>query len=364
MGNKPSSESSSPPYPIKSNTPLDRQYTSNATQNTLNTDTNNNQDSISNNSKNSVTYPNSDLVSGSKELTCSIPINVNKSSSINNNSRGNSPRNDRNKNNMQINTSSSSRSIKIINSNDKSDKNPPTSSSLNELSFLNIFSKSPNTNKLNPNKTIAKSPNTNTQNTSNSNTTELGSFIKDLFTSSSINHDQSYKNTSSPASSQYFSQLENLFSNRQGSSSANYNNNNTSLHNILSLSSRQKILERDGNLYAVLNGRLIQLRAPKTCTICKKVINPLQEDFEIHLVKCMTKPRVNFISFELTEEKDSDLVGEECTICFEEYAIGETLARLECFCVYHKTCLNNWLSRKQCCPLHLHVEDEDEDDKK
>lgn len=79
----------------------------------------------------------------------------------------------------------------------------------------------------------------------------------------------------------------------------------------------------------------------------------------------MTKPRIKHHTFEVTDsEEHKNLVGDECTICFEEYEIGQTLARLECFCVFHKPCLDNWLSRKQCCPLHLHFEDDEEEKKK
>lgn len=87
------------------------------------------------------------------------------------------------------------------------------------------------------------------------------------------------------------------------------------------------------------------------------------EDYEIHVVKCMTKPRIKYVTFELAadSDKDQELVGEECTICFEEFSLGDTLARLECFCVFHKACLDNWLSRKQCCPLHYHLEEDEEE---
>lgn len=113
---------------------------------------------------------------------------------------------------------------------------------------------------------------------------------------------------------------------------------------------------------------------PKKCEYCGKMVNPMREDPEIHMVKCMTKPRIKHTVFELEEPKteigegdndnnkdkdNNNLIDEECTICFDEYKIGDKLARLECFCVFHKSCLDNWLSRKQCCPLHSHFEDDE-----
>lgn len=125
-----------------------------------------------------------------------------------------------------------------------------------------------------------------------------------------------------------------------------------------SSSSRARIFERNGALFAYVNGRVIQLQAPRTCQYCNKQINPFQEEYDLHVVKCMTKPRIKSLTF-VVSETDTELLDpdRECMICFEEYKVGQTCARLECFCVFHKACLDNWLSRKQCCPLHMKDED-------
>jgi len=75
----------------------------------------------------------------------------------------------------------------------------------------------------------------------------------------------------------------------------------------------------------------------------------------LHVVKCMTKPRIKSVTFEVTKTDHQELIDgdKECMICYEEYEKGQMVSRLECFCVYHKSCLENWLSRKQCCPLHM-----------
>lgn len=125
-----------------------------------------------------------------------------------------------------------------------------------------------------------------------------------------------------------------------------------------SSTSRTRVFERNGALFAYVNGRVVQLQAPRKCPYCHKQINPFQEEYDLHVVKCMTKPRIKSVCFAVAET-DTDLLEEdrECTICFEEYEIGQTCARLECFCVFHKACLDSWLSRKQCCPLHMKEED-------
>jgi hypothetical protein len=33
--------------------------------------------------------------------------------------------------------------------------------------------------------------------------------------------------------------------------------------------------------------------------------------------------------------------------------MGETIARVECMCVFHKCCLEQWYAKKRCCPFHV-----------
>lgn len=44
--------------------------------------------------------------------------------------------------------------------------------------------------------------------------------------------------------------------------------------------------------------------------------------------------------------------GTECTICFEEFQKGDIIARMECFCIYHKKCIDPWLKKAKRCPIH------------
>ncbi|KAL6080570.1 RING-type domain-containing protein, variant 2 [Balamuthia mandrillaris] len=50
---------------------------------------------------------------------------------------------------------------------------------------------------------------------------------------------------------------------------------------------------------------------------------------------------------------DKDL-EQECIICTDEFAKGDTVARLECFCVFHQECIDGWFkkSEKRLCPVH------------
>ncbi|OXA61724.1 E3 ubiquitin-protein ligase ZNRF1 [Folsomia candida] len=80
------------------------------------------------------------------------------------------------------------------------------------------------------------------------------------------------------------------------------------------------------------------------CPICNKTLLP--DDIEIHLVMCLTRPRLNYNEDVLIESKD------ECVICLEEMETGQTIARLPCLCVYHKSCIDRWFQFNRSCPEH------------
>ncbi|EFQ99781.1 FYVE zinc finger protein [Nannizzia gypsea CBS 118893] len=64
--------------------------------------------------------------------------------------------------------------------------------------------------------------------------------------------------------------------------------------------------------------------------------------------------RLRMLTF-LATEKDclgTDGILHECSICMEEYEVGAELARLECLCKFHKSCILGWFDRKEECPVH------------
>ncbi|KAK4291924.1 hypothetical protein Pmani_035269 [Petrolisthes manimaculis] len=80
------------------------------------------------------------------------------------------------------------------------------------------------------------------------------------------------------------------------------------------------------------------------CPICSKLVLP--DDLECHLVICLTKPRITYNEDVLTEDKG------ECVICLEELCQGDTIARLPCLCIYHKSCIDEWFQVNRSCPEH------------
>ncbi|XP_043937154.1 E3 ubiquitin-protein ligase ZNRF1 isoform X2 [Protopterus annectens] len=42
----------------------------------------------------------------------------------------------------------------------------------------------------------------------------------------------------------------------------------------------------------------------------------------------------------------------ECVICLEDLVQGDTIARLPCLCIYHKSCIDSWFEVNRSCPEH------------
>ncbi|KIH66123.1 hypothetical protein ANCDUO_03543 [Ancylostoma duodenale] len=65
-----------------------------------------------------------------------------------------------------------------------------------------------------------------------------------------------------------------------------------------------------------------------TCPICHKTVP--SDEADVHLVMCLTRPKITYNDDVLTEDKG------ECSICLEEMLTGAVIARLPCLCIYHK----------------------------
>ncbi|KAI7988980.1 E3 ubiquitin-protein ligase MBR2 [Camellia lanceoleosa] len=49
--------------------------------------------------------------------------------------------------------------------------------------------------------------------------------------------------------------------------------------------------------------------------------------------------------------EDGDEDDTKCSICQEEYAIGDEVGRLGCEHGFHMSCINQWLRLKNWCPI-------------
>lgn len=80
------------------------------------------------------------------------------------------------------------------------------------------------------------------------------------------------------------------------------------------------------------------------CPVCSKFIS--SDEMDLHLVMCLTKPRVTYNEDVLTKDAG------ECAICLEDLVQGDTIARLPCLCIYHKGCIDEWFEVNRSCPEH------------
>jgi hypothetical protein len=114
------------------------------------------------------------------------------------------------------------------------------------------------------------------------------------------------------------------------------------------------------------------------CPICNDELPPLGENGnedarEAHVRECIEShghgPRsasrggspvaaspvpLRMLAFTATEKDclGHDGAVQECTICMEDYEVGQQLVRLECLCKFHKRCIVEWFERKKECPVH------------
>ncbi|KAJ6104068.1 hypothetical protein N7523_010388 [Penicillium sp. IBT 18751x] len=118
------------------------------------------------------------------------------------------------------------------------------------------------------------------------------------------------------------------------------------------------------------------------CPICGALFPPLSADAppasrEAHIVQCIESrvspapqdssalsPSVlspspasavaRMVTFIATEKDCLSGSSEpaECSICMEDYEVGQDLVRLECLCKFHRGCIVDWFKRKPECPLH------------
>lgn len=58
------------------------------------------------------------------------------------------------------------------------------------------------------------------------------------------------------------------------------------------------------------------------------------------------------VSRTITEQVLQTARDEECVVCFEPYEAGQTISRLSCLCIFHKSCLQSWFAKSRTCPNH------------
>lgn len=70
--------------------------------------------------------------------------------------------------------------------------------------------------------------------------------------------------------------------------------------------------------------------------------------------EAVVAPRRTGMYTYMATEKDC-IDDAECTICLEEFTVGVPMARLECLCRFHRSCISAWfVNHPGRCPVHQH----------
>ncbi|XP_033898058.1 E3 ubiquitin-protein ligase znrf1-like [Acipenser ruthenus] len=80
------------------------------------------------------------------------------------------------------------------------------------------------------------------------------------------------------------------------------------------------------------------------CPICSKSV--ASNEMEVHFIMCLSKPRLSYNDDVLSKDAG------ECVICLDDLQQGDTIARLPCLCIYHKSCIDSWFEINRSCPEH------------
>ncbi|KAJ8247449.1 hypothetical protein GJAV_G00246510 [Gymnothorax javanicus] len=80
------------------------------------------------------------------------------------------------------------------------------------------------------------------------------------------------------------------------------------------------------------------------CPLCNKSV--ASNEMEVHFIMCLSKPRLSYNDDVLARDAG------ECVICLEDLQQGDSIARLPCLCIYHKSCIDSWFEINRSCPEH------------
>uniref|UniRef100_A0A8R1HMM3 E3 ubiquitin-protein ligase ZNRF1 n=1 Tax=Caenorhabditis japonica TaxID=281687 RepID=A0A8R1HMM3_CAEJA len=129
------------------------------------------------------------------------------------------------------------------------------------------------------------------------------------------------------------------------SSDSNASEDDAGPSHAMSGSGRRGLHVRPGRLHGHHSRRSVPVfMMDLKCPVCHKTVP--SDDADIHLVMCLTRPKITYNDDVLKEDKG------ECSICLEDLQAGHKIARLPCLCIYHKQCIDDWFKRKNCCPEH------------
>ena len=67
--------------------------------------------------------------------------------------------------------------------------------------------------------------------------------------------------------------------------------------------------------------------------------------------KLKVTERRRLLTMTLTTDSLTDMLISECSVCLEEFAVGDKVMILPCYHNFHEKCIREWLPQHQNCPL-------------
>ncbi|SGY34906.1 BQ5605_C002g01699 [Microbotryum silenes-dioicae] len=94
------------------------------------------------------------------------------------------------------------------------------------------------------------------------------------------------------------------------------------------------------------------------CPVCGLVLASLgdREEQELHVKICLESGGGSIVQngrYLVFRLQPGPLENSECGICYDDFSVGDKLARLNCLCYFHGTCIKSWLERGKSCPYHM-----------
>ena len=62
------------------------------------------------------------------------------------------------------------------------------------------------------------------------------------------------------------------------------------------------------------------------------------------------QPNAEYVTFDSPPE---NWLGQECSICLDEFNCNQEVRLLKCLCKFHSLCIDGWLGIKKGCPVHF-----------
>ncbi|KAN0033346.1 hypothetical protein ACTA71_002770 [Dictyostelium dimigraforme] len=86
------------------------------------------------------------------------------------------------------------------------------------------------------------------------------------------------------------------------------------------------------------------------CPLCnEKSPNLISHLSKTHIRVQQKQVGVGYSTSILENDLSEDV---ECPICLEEFTKGQSVARLECWCIFHTNCISEYLLKSKKCPVH------------